>query len=333
LKILFWSGTFWPRIGGVETLASRLLPDLRARGHDFVVVTWADNGCQDQLDYRGIPIYQFPFFSKGPSGELDLKIQHLHAVAKLKREFGPDVVHVNSYSRSAWYHILTANADPLPTLLTLHALPDANFISGTLGRRLLNFADCITCCSSTVLDETCRAFPGISSRARVVHNALEVPLVDPTPLSFEQPRLLFAGRLCFEKGLDWALSALTSVFERFPNAGLIVAGDGAERSKLEAYAADLRLTPFVQFVGAVSHESLPHLLNQSTVVIVPSRNEGFGLVALEAALMGRPVVGVRTGGLPEVVVHRETGLLVDSSEDSAGFARAIEFLLSHTPDG
>jgi glycosyltransferase involved in cell wall biosynthesis len=65
---------------------------------------------------------------------------------------------------------------------------------------------------------------------------------------------------------------------------------------------------------------------QATLVVVPSRVEGFGLVALEAAMMGRPVVATNVGGLPEVVQHEATGLIVDA-DDMGAFVRAIERLL------
>jgi glycosyltransferase involved in cell wall biosynthesis len=70
------------------------------------------------------------------------------------------------------------------------------------------------------------------------------------------------------------------------------------------------------------------LINAATLVLMPCRVEGFGLVALEAALMGRAVVATQVGGLAEVVVHEETGLLVKSG-DSAAFAKAIMTLLTH----
>jgi glycogen(starch) synthase len=69
-------------------------------------------------------------------------------------------------------------------------------------------------------------------------------------------------------------------------------------------------------------------MNNATIVIMPSRSESLPLVALEAAMMARPVVAARVGGLPEVVVHNETGLLVEQ-ENSSALAEAIEFLLDH----
>jgi glycogen(starch) synthase len=72
------------------------------------------------------------------------------------------------------------------------------------------------------------------------------------------------------------------------------------------------------------------LINEATILLVPSRQETFGLVALEAALMERPVVATRVGGLPEIVVHEQTGLLIDH-DDAVGLAGRISFLLDH-PD-
>ena len=63
MRILFWSETFWPRIGGVENLAARLLPALQSRGHEFAVITWDNVEDADQILYQDIPVYRFPFFS------------------------------------------------------------------------------------------------------------------------------------------------------------------------------------------------------------------------------------------------------------------------------
>ena len=109
---------------------------------------------------------------------------------------------------------------------------------------------------------------------------------------------------------------------------MTIAGDGPERSALERQASELKLTGVVDFVGWVSPEKVPELINTATIVLMPSRWEGFGLVALEAGLMARPVIATCVGGLPEVVAHEETGFLVQS-ENSRALAEAIVFLLTH----
>src|SRR5262249_32736437 len=101
---------------------------------------------------------------------------------------------------------------------------------------------------------------------------------------------------------------------------------GPERENLTKQMNDLGLGNSVEFLGSISPEMVFHQMNKATLVVIPSRIEGFGLVALEAALMARPVVAMRVGGLSEVVVHEETGLLVEQ-DAVGGITKAILFLL------
>src|SRR5262249_15359544 len=107
---------------------------------------------------------------------------------------------------------------------------------------------------------------------------------------------------------------------------LIIAGDGPERSSLEKQIVELDLSANVKLAGWVPPDNVPFLLNTATLVVIPSRAEGFGLVALQAALMARRVVATRVGGLPEVVVNGETGLLVEPEQQALG--EAVTFLLA-----
>jgi glycosyltransferase involved in cell wall biosynthesis len=328
VRILFWSETFWPRVGGVENLAARLLPELRARGHEFTVVTW-DHRIEDPdvIRFEGVPVYRFPFFSRQGEDSFGPMMEHRHRVTKLKRDFRPDLVHINSYGRTVFFHLTTADAHPAPMLVTLHqALPDEGIEPETLLGKLLHTAGWVTACSAAVLCHAGRLAPKILPRSSLIRNALERPTIARQPLPFDPPRVLFLGRLVPEKGLDWALSALPSVFRRFPNARFIVAGEGPDKEKLKAKVVSLGLSPWVEFLGSVSPESVPCLLNDVTLVLMPSLIEGFGLVALEAAMMGRPVVAARVGGLPEVVLDGRTGFLVDQCDIDA-LAQAISRLL------
>jgi glycogen(starch) synthase len=111
---------------------------------------------------------------------------------------------------------------------------------------------------------------------------------------------------------------------------MTIAGDGPTRSGLQARAIMRGIDHAVDFIGWVAPEKVPSLINSFTLVLMPSRQDSLPLVALEAALMARPIVATRVGGLPEVVAHEETGLLVES-ENSRALASTVVFLLSH-PD-
>jgi glycogen(starch) synthase len=153
----------------------------------------------------------------------------------------------------------------------------------------------------------------------------------PAELPFEPPCILCLGRLVPEKGVDVALRVLANVRLRVPGVRLVVAGDGGERSRLEREARELGLGEEVRFVGAVAPEDVPAVINRATLVLMPSRREGLPLVAIEAALMGRPVVATAVSGLAEVVTDGETGRLA-AKDDVEGLSRAVLDLLAH-PEG
>jgi glycogen(starch) synthase len=193
----------------------------------------------------------------------------------------------------------------------------------------LRSAQWVTANSTAIFTEARRLVPDITSYSSVIYNGLDVPATLPEPLPTNPPRLLCVGLLIPAKGFDLAISAFASLAHRFPGLRLVIVGDGPARNDLERQAVELGVSHLIDFVGWVTPENVPALMNGATVVVMPSRwEEAFGLVALEAALMARPVVATRVGGLPEVVAHGQTGLLVEK-DDPPALAVAIAFLLDH----
>jgi glycosyltransferase involved in cell wall biosynthesis len=116
--------------------------------------------------------------------------------------------------------------------------------------------------------------------------------------------VLFVGRLVEEKGI-WPLLRAA---KNLPHVSFKIVGDGPEREKMQRWAIDV---PNVEFVGFKSGEELWQLYREARCIVVPSLwQEVFGLVALEAMAVGKPVIASNIGGLPEVVQDRVTGLLV-----------------------
>ncbi len=108
---------------------------------------------------------------------------------------------------------------------------------------------------------------------------------------------------------------------------MIVAGDGPQRGNLSAQADRLGLADRIEFLGWVAPEAVYGVINRATAVLMPSRTEAFGNVAVQAMLMARPVVASRVGGLPEVVLDGQTGRLF-SLDDADALAGATADLLS-----
>ncbi|MBW1786988.1 MAG: glycosyltransferase family 4 protein [Deltaproteobacteria bacterium] len=326
MRVLFWSEFFWPYIGGAELIGAKLISAMRERGYEFAVITRKDSPDLPSKDrYNGIEIYRYPFWEAMRSLGTDQLMHVRRQVADLKRSFAPDVVHLNGFGpTSLFFHLETKKAHPAPWLVAMH--------QGIGGRALelssLGSADWVVGCSRATLDTARSRIPKIISRSSVIYNGIEEPSLFPSSLPFDAPRLLCVGRLDTQKGYDLALTAFASIIDRYPRVRLVLAGDGPERPALEKQAKELGIIHAVDFNGWVAPEMVPDLINASTIVMMPSRRESFGLVAVEAALMARPTVATRVGGLPEVVVDGETGIVVEP-EDPAALADATVHLLTH----
>ena len=332
MRVLYWTEAFWPSIGGLEVFSMRLLAALRQRGYQILVVTSRADGDLPAIDeYQGIPVHRFGFLDFLATRDLSRIFEIRRQVVELKRSFLPDIVHVKmpSMAPTTLFHLETADAPAAPMLVTLQgAVNAAAACPQTLHGALLRRADWVTAVSAATLAGARTLVPEIADRSSVIYNSLDAPALLPSPLPREAPRLLCVGRLTREKGFDLALAAFAGLSRRFPGASLIMAGDGTERRHLERSVAELGLGDRVCFVGWIAPERVPDLMNTASVVVVPSREEAFGIVALEAAAMARPVVATRVGGLPEIVVHGQTGLLVER-EDPNALGGAIAWLLEH----
>jgi len=198
-----------------------------------------------------------------------------------------------------------------PFVVTLHGTGSAGRLSDLalaarvpwLVRFLLRPARAVICVSE-VLAETMRSI-GVD-QARCIPNGVEIPSerLDET----EEPFVLFVGRLSPEKGIGELVEATRGM-------RLIVAGDGPLRA----------LVPGA--LGFVPHDELERLYDRAAVVVLPSYREGLPLCVLEAMAHGRPVVATTVGGIPQLVDHGRTGLLVEPGDVDA-LRGALERLLA-----
>ncbi len=325
MRILYFVERFWPLIGGVEVMSARLVPMLAERGHDIVVVT--DQECSSLPErelYGQVPVVRFPVV--GPIKDRD--IESLAAARrKMKdvvREHRPDLIHATFTGPGVW--LLPAEAST-PLVLSFHgSWHTIPFDTGLFGR-VLDRAAWITACSQDALAELLAKIPRLESCSSVILNGLDAAddkePSDPPPGS---PILFCSGRVVEDKGFDVVIDALAHIVPERPDVRMLIAGDGPERAALTERAAARGLSKHVEFPGWVSPREAHRLLERASIVLVPSRLEGFGLVALEAALMARPVIAAAVGGLPEAVDDGVTGVLVPQ-DDVPAMVAAIQRLL------
>jgi glycogen(starch) synthase len=333
VRILYWTQLFHPYIGGVEVLGVEYVRALQSRGHEVTVVT--SHGSLELPDedvVAGAAVRRFRFAEALERRDPRAILAAERELSALKRAFAPDVVHLQLTDASAFFHLRTAEVHPAPTAVTIGvSLPDGRPSSASVLGRVLRGADWVTANSGAMLARLHRSVPEIEARSSLVYNGLPMPSIAPAPLPCDPPILLCLGRVVDDKGFDLAIRALADIRRSVPTTRLVVAGDGPARLALSREAAALGLADAVEFTGWVRPADVPLLLNRATVVLMPSRwQEAFGLVALQAAQMARPVVATDVGGLPEVVRHGSTGLIVPP-ESPAALAEAVCALLQDVP--
>jgi glycogen(starch) synthase len=328
MKVLFWNEVFPPtNVGGGETLMRAMVPEWLRRGIQVTAV--ANHGPEflpDETLYEGASVHRYAFHRTLLQRDLGETVRLIGKIKELKQRVKPDLIHLHSCQPSLFFHLRTLDATDCPILLTIHDEVGGTGKKYPLAEELVRTSTWISCVSQASLVDLQNDIPETRSKSVLIRNALpfqKLPEVVPVALP---PRILFAGRLVRDKGLDVALEALALLRGRFPELKMDIAGRGKDRESLEALAQSLGLEKVVRFLGQVEAEQMGNLYAQSSLVLVPSRwREPFGLVALEAAYHGKPVIASSVGGLAEIVLHEKTGLLV-GKEDPAALAGAIASL-------
>lgn len=260
-------------------------------------------------------------------------------VGRHAAQAGAEVLHANYWLSGVAGHALKHDLD-LPLAVTFHTLDRVkaeadpqDAVEGASRAEAeattIGCSDAILASCSVEADQLVELYGADRSRIEIVAPAVDHAFFAPGDraqarralrLPAGVPVVLFVGRIQPLKGLDVAVRALAAVRRAHPDALLVAVGGPsgpsgpAEVSRIRRLVADLGLTDAVRFVDPQPHELLSTFYRAADVCVVPSRSESFGLVALEAAACGIPVVASAVGGLQTLVDDGETGFLVDSRD-------------------
>jgi phosphatidylinositol alpha-1,6-mannosyltransferase len=342
MRLVLVTQDFPPARGGIQTWALELARRLASRCERFAVVAPAAEGREAEDAALGVRVIR-----AGTSNTLVLA--SAPTLARLATREGFDHTLHAQWSTAPAARVLRRFGKIRRVAIAAHGRelllePWARVGTAQRGydrvrRRELAAADCVLAVSHYTA-ELARGLGAEPSRVVVTRLGTDPERFRPrdaTELRARlelgaRPVLLTLARLVPRKGIDSVLGALSEVRRAVPDVVYVIAGDGPDRARLEELVRRAGLDAAVRFAGAIADDELPAWYSLGDVFVMPSRSEppdveGFGIVFLEAAACGRPVVAARAGGVPDAVVDGVSGLLVEPGDDR-GLARALAELLA-----
>lgn len=258
------------------------------------------------------------------------------AATRAARRLRPDVINAHWWFPGGLAGTIASAATGVPLVVTLHG-SDVHLAGragwGAPARAVLGRAGAVVAVSHSLAAEAARLWGVPAERVGVARMPASIPDAGTPPTAappFPPLRIVFVGRLVPEKGLDVALRAMPLARAEGVDLRLDVVGDGPAGPALRALAAGLGER--VSWAGALPRTEVGAHILAAHAVVIPSRREGLGLVALEALAHGRPVIASAVGGLVEVVQDGVDGVLVPPGNPAA-LAQALAQLPLGVPVG
>ena len=341
--------------GGMNVYVRELSSALARLGHEVDVYTRRDN-----LSVRDVvavePGFRVHHVTAGPARHLSRDELPLHvaeftnAVATSFACIGrPDAIHANYWLSGLAGHRLKHELN-IPLVMTFHTLErvKADHFAPESEERAFQEAAIFACADAVLASCEVEAtqfeefYSATRSRIHIVPLGVEHAFFSPgfrpqarraIKRPGDAPLLLFVGRLQELKGVDLALETLIELRARGSKATLAIVGGPSGVSgrqtlrDLHRRVEEAGVIGQVTFVAPQAHQLLSTWMRAADVMLVPSRSESFGLVALESSACGTPVVACSVGGLTTLIEHERTGFLMDD-RDPAVWADAVEAVLN-----
>ncbi len=335
MRVLHVSWEYPPLVyGGLGRHVHALAEAEAAAGHEVVVLTQQPEDAPRNDVVNGVRVHRVE--TVPPAVPLDtdhlltwvMGLEHsmVREGGRLLEEWAPEVVHGHDWLVA---HAGTALADRagVPLVSTTHATEAGRhqgWLPTDLSRSihsvewwLAHEATRTIVCSEHMRGEVVTLFDADPAQIDVIPNGIDLRRwTAPTGVAAarrrwqpdpDAPLVVFSGRLEWEKGVHTLLAAVPALRRRFPGLRVVVGGRGGQAEALAAQARESRLGRSVVFSGFLPEDDLTALVAAADVSVTPSVYEPFGLVALEAAALGTPVVVAATGGLAEFVRDGVTG--------------------------
>jgi glycogen synthase len=345
--MLSWESLHSICVGGVGVHVTELAAALERRGHEVHVFTrmGPNQSHYDRIDgvhYHRCGFDLNPNFVDEVNNMCRSFVHHVFQTEDYIGAF--DIVHAHDWL-SGNALIWSKQGRRRKSVLTIHSTEYGrcgnNFWAGQSARirdqerSTAYWADCIIAVSHHLREEVMWMYEVPGWKISTVYNGVNVRnydgFIEPAEVKRRyhigpmSPMVLFSGRIVYQKGPDLLLEAIPSILKFYGDAKFVFAGDGEMRGQLEHRARNLGIAHATRFVGFQGNGTLTNLYKACDVVCVPSRNEPFGIVLLEAWSCGKPVVCTINGGPAEFVWHEVNGLKVYANPDSIAWGLGTMF--------
>ena len=275
----------------------------------------------DQVTPRALPTIAWQILSRDPRPYERLLSGRQPAL--IHAHFGIEGVYALELARRLGVPLVTTFHGFDATMSTAALLTSPAWANYPLFRRRLAARGDLFLCASAFIRKRLVGLGFPPARTCLHYIGVDCAAIRPRAAAEETPTILHVARLVEVKGTAYLLRALALLPARHAAVTLVIIGDGPLRRRLQALAAELGLGERVRFLGAQPHEHVLASMHQAALLVLPSlrtrtgREEGLGMVLLEAAASGVPVVGSRVGGIPEGIVDGETGFLTPGRDPAA----------------
>jgi len=333
MKIIVFTGYFYPHKGGLESFVLDLAKRLSKKHQVTVVCPNTDHGrgeeTSDALRILRLPAIDFMkvypiVYSTSKLSELEA--QDIDLVITNMRFFQTSLMGMkfSQKNKIRWLHIEHGTSFVRTNSLFLWLA--SRFFDLTFRKKILNEADKVV----AVSDEAGEFIRRLSKNKNpvVIHNGIELETIPRQKKTGLNKNLIFVGRTIYGKGIQDLLVAFSKIKQR--GLRLTIVGDGPYKARLNKLAHSLHIQDRIIFAGEKAREDVLRLLSESDIFINPSYSEGLSISILEAGAVGLPVIATDVGGTKELIIPHQTGLLIPP-KNPAALREAIEYVLEN-PD-
>jgi glycogen synthase len=341
IALFSWESLHSISVGGVGVHVTELAAALERRKHEVHVFTRQGGGqplyeCIHSVHYHRCPFQLSENFVDEINNMCRAFVKNFFDCEDFIGTF--DIVHAHDWLASNSV-VWIKDGRHRRAILTMHSTEygrNGNKFYGGNSQRVHDHerhgtycADQVITVSNQLKDEVKWLYQLPDHKVKVIYNGVNAQVfdyeLDPGSIKRQHamgpldPMILFVGRLTVQKGPDILIRAIPYVLKFYPNARFVIVGDGHMRNDICALAHHLGVSHAVRILGHKRGEELNNLFKACDIVAVPSRNEPFGIVILEAWGAGKPVVSTKRGGPLEFVWHGVTGLQVDDTPESVAW--------------